>query len=84
MTPAGRVWLVLPEPLSARIFFDCGIVDGLAEGLGARLQLVSLLAPDRTADWDGVRATSMLHRDELLPWQVGLPEKALRRVTRRR
>ena len=46
VTTERRVWLVLPELLSTRIFFDCGIVDGLHERLGGRLRLVSLLPPD--------------------------------------
>jgi hypothetical protein len=76
-----RVWLVLPEQLSTRIFFDCGIVDGLLERLGGRLRLVSLLAPAQAGEWvdrhDGVDVT---YRDQLLPWQVGLREKVVRRA----
>ena len=36
MTP---VWLVLPDPFSTRLFFDTGIVDGLRDHVGARLEL---------------------------------------------
>ena len=32
-----RVWLVLPDQLSIRMFFDAGIVDGIRERLGDRL-----------------------------------------------
>ncbi len=31
-----RVWIVLPDLLSIRVFFDTGIVDGLRERLGRR------------------------------------------------
>jgi UDP-N-acetylglucosamine:LPS N-acetylglucosamine transferase len=36
------VWLVLPDPLSTRLFVDTGIVDGLRERLGGRLVVVPL------------------------------------------
>jgi len=38
MTPA--VWLVVPDPFSARLFFDTGIVEHLRTRLGDRLALV--------------------------------------------
>ena len=46
---AKRVWLVLPDPLPTRVFFDCGIVDGLAERLGERLDVVLALPRGRGA-----------------------------------
>ncbi|HXG76434.1 MAG TPA: hypothetical protein VNJ53_07690, partial [Gaiellaceae bacterium] len=63
----GRdVWLVLPDQLSIRLFFDTGIVRGLRERLGDRLVLVFLVAPAEAEEWTarepGVRA---LHGDEL-------------------
>jgi hypothetical protein len=80
-THRDRVWLVLPEPLSTRILFDCRIVDGLVDRLGARLRLVSLLSPAQSAEWVGrVAGVDVSHRDELLPVRVGLKEKVLRRV----
>ena len=81
MATPTSVWLVLPEPLSTRIFFDCGIVDGLLERLGDRLRLVSLMPPAQADEWlgrlDGVNVT---YRDELLPLQVSVGEKVLRRA----
>ncbi len=81
MSVPGRVWLVLPEPLSTRVLFDCGVAEGLQGALGDRLRLVSLLGPEQTAEWaarlDGV---GLLTRDELLPLRVGLREKVLRRA----
>ena len=32
-----RVWLVLPDQLSIRLFFDTGIVEGLRARFGDRL-----------------------------------------------
>ncbi len=78
-----RVWLVLPEPLSTRILFDCGIVDGLLDRLGARLTLVSLLSPAHSAQWVGrVDGVDVSYREELLPGRVGLTEKVFRRADR--
>ena len=78
------VWLVLPEPLSTRIFFDCGIAERSLEALGAgcspsrcfrRTRRVSGLA--------GSTESASLYRDELLPRQRRpLREKALRRADR--
>jgi hypothetical protein len=76
-----RVWLVIPDPLSARIFFDTGIFGGLRERLGERL--VAALTVDRkhAANWaahlDGVPA---IYERELFPWQVPIPEKVKRRL----
>jgi hypothetical protein len=81
VSAGGRVWLVLPEPLSTRIFFDCGIVDGLRQRLGDRLELVPLLAPEQAAPWLGAAAgLRVVPRDELLPWHVPPAEKARRRL----
>ena len=40
----GPVWVVVADPLTARTFFDCGIVDGLAARLGGRLRARVLLS----------------------------------------
>ena len=37
VTTARPVWVVVADPLTARVFFDCGIVERLAERLGGRL-----------------------------------------------
>jgi UDP-N-acetylglucosamine:LPS N-acetylglucosamine transferase len=78
---ADDVWLVLPEPLSTRIFLDCGIIDGLSERLCGRLRLVPLLAPERTREWsERVDGVGVIAREEVLPLGVGLRERALRRA----
>ncbi len=79
----GTVWLVLPDPLSTRIFFDCGIVDRLRAQLGDRLQVVFLMDRAEVSGWrdqlDGVPVT---YRDELFPRRVGIAASAWRRVDR--
>ena len=45
------VWLVLPDQLSTRLFFDSGIVERLAERLGRRLALVLLLDEEEAGAW---------------------------------
>lgn len=75
------VWLVLPELLSTRIFFDCGIVDGLLERLDGGLRAVPLLPRAQADEWvDRLNGAEVTYREELLPAQTGLREKALRRA----
>ena len=79
-TPA-RVWLVLPDPFPTRVFVDCGIVAGLQERLGERLEAVLVLPADEAAAWaprlGGVPWT--LGAD-LLPSKVRLLERIVRRI----
>jgi hypothetical protein len=83
MTRGRPIWLVLPDPLSTRIFFDCRIVELLRDRLGDRLEIVFLMDRQHVAEWQpklaGLRVT---HRDELFPARVGLPARAWRRVDR--
>ena len=46
-----RTWLVLPDQLSIRIFFDAGIVDELRERLGGRLAAVFLVSREEASEW---------------------------------
>jgi hypothetical protein len=46
-----RTWLVLPDQLSIRIFFDTGIVDGLRDRLGPGLSAVFLVSREEAAEW---------------------------------
>ena len=43
---ARRTWIVLPDLLSIRVFFDTGIVDGLRERLGGAVAGVFLVPPE--------------------------------------
>ena len=73
-----RVWLVLPDQLSTRLFFDTGIVDGLSERLGERLIAVFV---DDGAQWAGRSGgVEALDVDELLPASVRFSEKVRRRI----
>ena len=60
-----KLWLVLPDPFSARLFVDTGIVEGLRSRLGDRLTLV---LDEREQAWaeraPGVR---VIPRAELTP-----------------
>jgi hypothetical protein len=70
------VWLVLPDQLSTRLFFDSGIVERLDEELGSRVALVFLLSEDDVRRWHartpGVR---VLDSGALLPQHVGIRER---------
>ena len=80
---AKTVWLVLPDPFPTRVFFDCGIVDGLRAALPGRLELVFLLGPEDAAPWAAQAGDVPVRgRDELLPHRVGTRERVARRVDR--
>ena len=49
---ADGVWLLLPDKLTIRLFFEAGIVNGLEERLGERLVVV---LPDRAEGQTGRR-----------------------------
>ena len=78
---ADGVWLLLPDKLTIRLFFEAGIVNGLEERLGERLVVV---LPDRAegADWAPRVRGSVLYRDDLVPLEVGDRERVLRRIDR--
>src|SRR5436189_1851462 len=72
------VWLVLPDPFSARLFFDTGIVDRLRARLGDRLDLFLDGGEQAWAEQaPGVRVT---RRDELDSATAPLHEKVWRRA----
>jgi hypothetical protein len=74
------VWLVLADPLSARIFFDCGIVERLATRYGQRLQTVFLFRRDETDAWAArVNGRGALFPEDVAPASV----PALEGITRR-
>jgi hypothetical protein len=81
---AGKaVWLVLPDPFPTRVFFDCGIVDGLREALPDRLELAFLLGEEDAAPWAAQAGDVPVRgREELLPQRVAPVERALRRADR--
>jgi hypothetical protein len=80
---AGRVWLVLPDPLPTRVFLECGIADGLRSRLGDRLAVVPILGSEDLAPW-ARRLAGFRVEDaaELTPARVGPVERIIRRLDR--
>jgi hypothetical protein len=75
-----RTWLVVPDLLSARIFFDTGIVAGLHERLGGALEPVFLLPREEARDWAGrLPGVPVRYGDELTA-PIGLTDRVLMRV----
>lgn len=75
-----RIWLVLSDPFPTRVFFDCGIVDGLRQRLGRRLEAIFVLPQDQVAGWASrLGDTRVTYSQELFPWHV----KPIERVGRR-
>ncbi|MFL5945256.1 MAG: CDP-glycerol glycerophosphotransferase family protein [Gaiellaceae bacterium] len=72
------VWVVLPDPFSARLFFDTGIVEHLRQRLSSRLTLV--LDGGEEAWATRAPGVAVLERDELVAASVPLHEKAWRRA----
>ncbi len=82
-TSSGCVWLVLPDPLSTRIFFDCGIVDRLRAQLGDRLRVVFLMEREEVSGWsDRLAGIPVTYREELFPLRVGIVASVWRGVDR--
>jgi UDP-N-acetylglucosamine:LPS N-acetylglucosamine transferase len=75
-----RVWLVLPDQLSARTFVDTGVVAGLRATLGERLAIVLI---GDTGEWrDRLDGVTVLTEEELVPAAVGGRERISRLVDR--
>jgi len=73
------VWLLLPDQLTIRLFFEAGIVGGLEERLGSRLVVV-LPNPGDGADWAPRVQGRVLYASELTPVGVGTRERVVRRL----
>jgi hypothetical protein len=74
-------WLVLPDPFSSRLFFDTGIVAGLRERLGDRLELFLLDTGEYAAAWRERAGDLRVTRpDELAESDVSPRRKAFRRA----
>ena len=75
-----RTWVVLPDQLSIRVFFDTGIVSGLRERLDGHLAAVFLVSREAASEWvDRVPGLPVLEGDALTA-AAGLPDVALARV----
>jgi UDP-N-acetylglucosamine:LPS N-acetylglucosamine transferase len=71
-----RLWLVLPDQLSTRLFVDTGIVARLHDALGERLAVA--LLDDPSAWEDRLDGLVRLAPDDLVPSRVALGERARR------
>jgi len=77
------VWLVLPDPFSSRLFFDTGIVGGLFERFGERLELVLLDVGEQADAWpERAGAIRVTRPHDLAAGRVGVGEKIHRRMDR--
>jgi hypothetical protein len=75
------VWLVLPDPFSSRLFFDTGIVDGLRERVGDRLELFLLDVGEQAPAWrERAAETRVTVPADLAAQRVGTGEKVHRRA----
>jgi hypothetical protein len=78
---ARRVWIVLPDLLSIRVFFDAGIIDGLRERLDGAIAGVFLVPAEDARSWEGrLGAVPALHGHDLTAVSGGLGERAARRI----
>jgi CDP-Glycerol:Poly(glycerophosphate) glycerophosphotransferase len=75
-----RAWLVLPDQLSIRVFFDTGIVDGLRRRLGDRLAAAFLVPREASSEWERRLDGVPLVRQEELAGPDGAADRLRRRV----
>lgn len=77
-------WLVVADPLTARTFFDCGIVEGLSERLGDRIRVAFTFPRSEAEEWAARLPVGvpLLHADDLFPTEVPFAERLLRRSDR--
>jgi UDP-N-acetylglucosamine:LPS N-acetylglucosamine transferase len=77
----GRVWIVFADPMANRIFFECGIVERLRDAFPDRLLAAFVLDPKHLQPWQKrVEGIPVVHRVELMPLKVSLPERVARRL----
>ena len=76
-------WLVLADPLSTRVFFDCGILAKLQERLAGRLRVAFVFPWEQAEPW-ARRLTDVpvLHEADLYPASAPAPERVRRRLDR--
>ncbi len=76
-----RVWIVLPDQLSIRVFFDTGIVDGLRERLDGAIAGVFLVPAGDAAAWvPRLGTTPAIQGEELAAGSGSLRERLSRRL----
>jgi hypothetical protein len=75
-----RTWIVLPDLLSIRVFFDTGIVAGLRERLDGAVAGVFLVPPADGREWAGrLGDAPVLQGQELAAGSGGFGERLARR-----
>jgi hypothetical protein len=75
------VWLVLPDPFSSRLFFDTGIVDGLRDRLGDRLEVFLFDTGEQAKAWaDRAAGAPVTRPQDLVRGPAPLLEKVFRRA----
>jgi hypothetical protein len=76
-----RVWVVFPDLLSIRVFFDTGIVDGLRERLDGAISCVFLVSQTDAAVWaERLEETPQIQGATLAASSRGIRERLSRRV----
>ncbi len=75
-----RTWVVLPDLLSIRIFFDTGIVRGLRERLHGDLTAVFLVSREEAAEWVDRLPELDVRAGSELTAGAGFRDRALRRA----
>jgi len=76
-----RVWIVLPDQLSIRLFFDAGIVEQLNGRLDGRIAGVFLVSREEASEWtDGLGGAPALLGDHLTAPSGAPSERLARRV----
>jgi hypothetical protein len=75
------VWLLLPDPFSSRLFFDTGIVAGLSERFGDRLELFLFDAGEQAGAWaDRAGELRVTRPDDLAENRLPFGRKVHRRA----
>ena len=78
---ARRVWIVLPDLLSIRVFFDTGIVEGLRTRLDGAIAGVFLVSPESAQGWAGrLGETPALQGQELTASSGRFGERVARKI----
>jgi hypothetical protein len=81
---AKPVWVVVADPLTARTFFDCGVVERLAARLGEQLRVAFTFRRPDADEWAArvPAGVTTFHVEDIYPDAVRLPERAARRADR--
>lgn len=77
------MWLVFADLLANRVFFECGVVDGLRRAFPDDLAAVFLVHEKHAKLWlPRLEGVPVLRQEELMPSQAELRERVARRLDR--